>query len=109
MTRRVPLLTVASSLFALALAGLPQEPGEPSVVGVLANAVRPDDPAVEIFRKEMQQLGYVEGRDLSIEFRTAHGRIERLPGLAAERQPRSQASSRRRAMSRPSLLPVRVS
>jgi putative ABC transport system substrate-binding protein len=51
---------------------------------VLTNAVRPDDPAVEIFRREMHRLGYVEGGDLGIEFRTAQGRIDRLPGLAAE-------------------------
>jgi putative ABC transport system substrate-binding protein len=54
------------------------------VVGVLANAVRADDPAVDIFRRELRRLGYVEGKNLSIEFRTAQGHLDRLPELAAE-------------------------
>jgi putative ABC transport system substrate-binding protein len=84
VTKRVLLFALALTLSALALPVWPQEPSKPSVVGVLANAVRPDDPAVEIFRKELHQLGYVEGRNLNIEFRTAQGRLDRLAGLAAE-------------------------
>ena len=84
MSKRVRLFTLALSLSALAVAGWPQQPTELSVVGVLANAVSEDDPAVEIFRQAMRELGYFEGRDLRIEFRTAQGRADRLPGLAAE-------------------------
>jgi hypothetical protein len=29
-------------------------------------------------------LGYVDGRNLAIDFQTAEGRLERLPGLAAD-------------------------
>ena len=32
----------------------------------------------------MRELGYAEGKDLSIEWRYAHGKIDRLPLLAAE-------------------------
>ena len=34
--------------------------------------------------QRLSELGYVEGRNLAIEFRTASGRAERLPELAAE-------------------------
>src|SRR6266702_5390287 len=34
------------------------------------------------FRKQMNELGYAEGRNITIEFRSAEGRIERLPALA---------------------------
>ena len=44
----------------------------------------PPDPFVETFRQALQDLGYAEGRNLSIEIRWAEGRDERLPGLAAE-------------------------
>jgi putative ABC transport system substrate-binding protein len=38
----------------------------------------------EAFRQEMRRLGYTEGRNLTIEYRSAEGQFERLPALAAE-------------------------
>jgi putative ABC transport system substrate-binding protein len=42
------------------------------------------NPAFDIFRAQLQQLGYSEGRDIWLDFRTADGRIDRLPALAEE-------------------------
>jgi ABC-type uncharacterized transport system substrate-binding protein len=39
---------------------------------------------VDAFRDALRDLGWVEGRNLSIEYRFADGRFERLPDLAAE-------------------------
>jgi ABC-type uncharacterized transport system substrate-binding protein len=36
------------------------------------------------FRRGLQELGYVEGRNYVLEYRSADGRAERFPGLAAE-------------------------
>jgi putative tryptophan/tyrosine transport system substrate-binding protein len=38
----------------------------------------------EAFRQGLRDLGYVEGRDIVIEYRDAGGKVERLPALAAE-------------------------
>ena len=44
-----------------------------------ANAAR-----TEAFKKGLRELGYAEGKDIVIEWRSAEGRPERLPALAAE-------------------------
>src|ERR1700674_4050071 len=53
-------------------------------VGVLLYSSPEADPQVESFRRGLRDLGYMEGRNLTIEYRYAEGRPERLPGLAAE-------------------------
>src|SRR5262245_11491153 len=39
---------------------------------------------LEIFRKELRELGYIEGRDMLIEQRFSEGNIDRLRSLAAD-------------------------
>ena len=46
----------------------------------LANVPR----LIEAFHQGLRDLGYVEGRNVVIEYRDAEGKLERLPGLAAE-------------------------
>ena len=43
-----------------------------------------NSPITDAFLQGMRELGYVEGKNLVIEWRFAEGKLERLPGLAAE-------------------------
>jgi putative ABC transport system substrate-binding protein len=81
-------LTVASAglLFAAPLAADAQPAGKPVPrIGYLdgaslsANSVR-----VDAFRQGLRELGYIEGQNIAIEWRSAEGEVDRLPRLAAE-------------------------
>src|SRR5262245_20959251 len=41
-------------------------------------------PSFEAFRETLRELGYVEGRNIALEYRWADGRYDRLPGLTTE-------------------------
>jgi len=81
--RRWTLVTLAGMVLA-GVAGLSaaQTPAKVFRVGYLTpNAIPSRD---EPFRRELARLGYAEGRNLILEFRSAEGQYERLPALAAE-------------------------
>jgi putative tryptophan/tyrosine transport system substrate-binding protein len=68
---------------------VPQEPRR--VIGVLSALPKPTgslDPALPgallAFYQGLRETGFVEGRDISIEYRWADGHYGRLPSLAAE-------------------------
>src|SRR5262249_55168130 len=52
------------------------------VVGVLLN--EPPEQAFAAFHEKFRELSYEEGRNVRLEIRSADGKVERLPGLAAE-------------------------
>ncbi|MEK6601351.1 MAG: ABC transporter substrate-binding protein, partial [Candidatus Binatota bacterium] len=54
-------------------------------IGFLA-AVSPSalSARIEAFRQGLRELGYVEGKNITIEYRYAEGKLDRLPALAAE-------------------------
>lgn len=61
-----------------------QQPALP-VVGFLdSSSPAALGPFVEDFRKGLAEVGFVEGRNVRIEYRWADGRYDRLPALAAE-------------------------
>jgi putative ABC transport system substrate-binding protein len=61
-----------------------QAPGRTVRLGVLLFSDPGSDPNFRAFRDGMRELGYVEGRNLVIDYRYAEGRPERLPDLAGE-------------------------
>jgi putative ABC transport system substrate-binding protein len=64
----------------LAASAMQQSPA-PRRIGLIANLPLPP---IQRFRQRLQQLGYVEGKNLIIEYRYGEGRDDRFPSFAAE-------------------------
>jgi putative ABC transport system substrate-binding protein len=60
-----------------------QQPARVPRLGILYPRTLPD-PSIEAFRQGLRELGYIEGQNIAIEYRSAEGKAERLRGLAAE-------------------------
>jgi putative ABC transport system substrate-binding protein len=60
------------------------QPGKVYRIGFLWDGPTVFPDALEAFRQGLQDLGYVEGRNIAIEYRWAEGKPERMRELAAE-------------------------
>ena len=76
---------VAVVLLAIGVIAEAQQPKKVPRIGFLFNT-SPADLAsrIDVFRRGLQELGYVEGKTILFEFRFAEGIFDRLPDLAAE-------------------------
>jgi putative ABC transport system substrate-binding protein len=81
-TRREFIGTLAGGLLVAPRASEAQQAAKIFRIGYLAT--NPTPHLQEAFRQGLRDLGYVEGRNLVIEYRNAEGKFERLPALAAE-------------------------
>ena len=84
MRRRDFINVIAGSAVVWPLAARAQQPATP-VIGFLSVTFAGEQPHwLAAFRKGLGETGYVEGHNVSIEYRWAEGQYNRLPELAAD-------------------------
>ena len=81
---RAAFAAVLILVLATALATEAQQTAKIPRIGFLSLNSAPNLHLHQAFRQGLRELGYVEGRNLVIEYRDAAGKLERLPALAAE-------------------------
>ena len=78
--KRLPAVIAVLLLLMVCVAGA-QSMGKLPRVGILITA---NPRLYDTFVEELRRLGYVDGQNIVLEFRSAEGRIERFPVLAAD-------------------------
>jgi putative tryptophan/tyrosine transport system substrate-binding protein len=76
------ILVVAIQL-AVGVIAEAQQPKKVPRIGYLGSGSR-SSAVVEAFQQGLRDLGYIEGQNIAIEYRSTEGMAERLPNLAAE-------------------------
>jgi putative ABC transport system substrate-binding protein len=84
MNRRSFIGTLAGGLLAAPLAAEAQRAGKVWRVAVLTGGLPRSAAPVRALEQRLAELGYVEGRNLAIDFQSAGGQNDRLPALAGE-------------------------
>jgi len=82
--RRAFLGTLTGGLLAAPLVAEAQQAAKVARIGYLGTNRAANPHLHEALRQGLRDLGYVEGRNLVIEYRDAEGKVERLPALAPE-------------------------
>jgi putative ABC transport system substrate-binding protein len=85
MTKIAFHFTLSAMLFALSMPAHAQQPGKVARIGFLERSTASGMAVLlDPFRQELSKLGWIEGKNIAIEYRFAEQKTERLPELAAE-------------------------
>jgi putative ABC transport system substrate-binding protein len=85
INRRIGVCLLPTVFLLLGSPVAAQHAGKLSRIGFLSTAsLAGVAPRLEAFRQGLRELGYVEEKNIAIDYRSAEGKIDRLPDLAAE-------------------------
>ena len=85
MKKKIFFLTFCAMLFALCSSAQAQQTGKIFRIGFLDNGTASGSAVLlEAFRQELSKLGWIEGKNITIEYRFAEQKHERMPELAAD-------------------------
>src|SRR5271169_3571394 len=82
--QRRDFLIATGALLVAPFAAEAQQAAKVARIGYLTGNLAARRHLLEVFRQGLRDLGYVETRNVVIEYRDAEGKLERLPALAAE-------------------------
>jgi putative tryptophan/tyrosine transport system substrate-binding protein len=84
MKRRRFITLIGGAAAPWPVTALAQSARKPALIGYLSGAPLTATTSARMFLQGLQDLGYAEGRDLQIMYRSSDGYQDRLPALAEE-------------------------
>ena len=86
MSQKIFGFALSALLFAVSFVAEAQQPKKVPRIGYLATtgSISTSPSRRKAFREGLRELGYVEGKNIFIEWRYAEGKLDRLPALAAD-------------------------
>ena len=72
MTKRILCLALSAMLLTLCFPANAQQPAKVPRIGFVTGS-SPESPYVEVFQRELRDLGYNEGKNIAVEYRYAEG------------------------------------
>jgi ABC-type uncharacterized transport system substrate-binding protein len=85
MKRKITVFALSAMLFALCSSAAAQQAGKIFRIGFLDPSTASGMAGLlEVFRQELRKLGWIEGKNITFDYRFAEQRLERLPELAAD-------------------------
>jgi putative tryptophan/tyrosine transport system substrate-binding protein len=84
MKQTITTFTLSAMLLALCLTAEAQQQAKVPKIGYLSPARATSSARFELLLREFRKLGYVEGKNIAFEFRSADNKLDRLPAAADE-------------------------
>jgi putative ABC transport system substrate-binding protein len=86
MSKKVIRLILSAMLFALSFPADAQQPAKVPRIGYVSGTGDPKTPGpqVEALRRGLLDLGYIEGKNIQVEYRYVEGKLDRVPSLVTE-------------------------
>jgi putative ABC transport system substrate-binding protein len=84
MKKKFKVLTLSTMLLVLCSPAMAQQQSKIPKIGWLSPGSVASTTRFELFLREFRKLGYVEGKNITFEHRSADDKLDRLPGLADE-------------------------
>jgi len=85
MSKKIFVWLVAILLLITVSLAVAQQPKKIPRIGYLyAGNAAADSAQFEAIRQRLRELGYIEGQNIAIEYRSAEGKVDRFPELAAQ-------------------------
>jgi len=84
MKKSVLLSTLVVALTVCGARAEAQQPAKVAKIGLLGARPAASSTGLELFRQEFRKFGYIEGKNIAFEYRSADNKFDRLPALADE-------------------------